>query len=150
MASAYCCSAWPTPATLPWPKIPKHPAKKRCSAPSRSTYWFARKRTSAWAIVSRTVLNYPTPASSVRFPPLVLLFRYVFGLIVEILRSVIAVGTRRILAIGLLELSQFRGEGLHVLAAGHHRGNVLAGDLGLLEGAQTLAAFQYGETVRYW
>ena len=32
-------SAWPTPATLPWPKMPKQPAISRCSTPSRSVYW---------------------------------------------------------------------------------------------------------------
>src|SRR5947209_12082494 len=35
--------------------MPKQPAKKRCCTPSRSTCWAARKRTSAWAVVSRTV-----------------------------------------------------------------------------------------------
>src|SRR5262245_47144083 len=43
------------PATLPWPKIPKHPPKKTCSTPSRSTTCCARKRTSACAAVRRTV-----------------------------------------------------------------------------------------------
>src|SRR5262245_30354562 len=41
------------PATLPWPKIPKQPAKNRCRSPSRSTYCCSRNRTSAWATVSR-------------------------------------------------------------------------------------------------
>ena len=27
--------ACPNPATLPWPKIPRHPSNRRCSAPSR-------------------------------------------------------------------------------------------------------------------
>src|SRR5215203_6945920 len=44
--------------------MPKQPVKKRCSTPFRSTYWFARNRTSAWAIVSRTVPNYLTSGSS--------------------------------------------------------------------------------------
>src|SRR3954464_7149899 len=48
-------SACPTPATLPCPKIPKHPGISRCCTPSRSLYWFARKRTSACETVSRTV-----------------------------------------------------------------------------------------------
>src|SRR5512140_2767559 len=39
------------PATLPWPKIPKQPAKNCCSLPSRTTYWFLRKRMIAWATV---------------------------------------------------------------------------------------------------
>jgi hypothetical protein len=47
------------PATLPWREDAEAAAKKRCSSPSRSTYWFARKRTSAWAIVS---LEYPYPS----------------------------------------------------------------------------------------
>src|SRR4029450_717685 len=55
MRSASCCSAWPTPATLPWPKMPKHPGIRRCSCPSRSLYWLARNRTTAWATVSRMV-----------------------------------------------------------------------------------------------
>src|SRR4051794_5316743 len=42
------------PATLPCPKMPRQPAKKRCSMPSRSTCCAARKRTSACAAVSRT------------------------------------------------------------------------------------------------
>src|SRR5437870_13214634 len=41
------------PATVPCPKIPKHPAKNRRSTPSRSTYCAARKRTRAWAAVIR-------------------------------------------------------------------------------------------------
>jgi hypothetical protein len=40
---------------LPCPKIPKIPAKKRRSAPSRSTYCWLRKRTIAWAAVIRFV-----------------------------------------------------------------------------------------------
>src|SRR4051794_28441021 len=43
------------PATLPCPKMPHAPAMKRVSTPSRSTYWFLRKRMAAWAIVSRMV-----------------------------------------------------------------------------------------------
>src|SRR5438477_5068201 len=43
------------PATLPCPKIPKQPAKKRCRTPSRSTCCAARKRTSACAVVRRRV-----------------------------------------------------------------------------------------------
>src|SRR5436190_6111175 len=45
--------ASPIPATLPCPKIPQQPTKKRCSTPSRSTYCNPRNRTSACAIVSR-------------------------------------------------------------------------------------------------
>ena len=33
----------------------RQPAKNLCRTPSRSTYWLARKRTVAWATVSRTV-----------------------------------------------------------------------------------------------
>ena len=50
-------SAWPTPATLPWPKMPKHPAISRRSTPSRSLYWLARNRTRAWATVRRIVTS---------------------------------------------------------------------------------------------
>src|SRR2546423_12755037 len=39
--------------------MPKHPPKKRCSTPSRSTNWLARKRTRACAVVRRT-LTAPT------------------------------------------------------------------------------------------
>src|SRR5579859_6587269 len=35
--------------------MPKQPPKKRCSTPSRSTRWAARKRISAWAVVRRSV-----------------------------------------------------------------------------------------------
>src|SRR3954465_7966882 len=42
--------------TLPWPKIPKQPPKKRLRTPSRSTYCAARKRINACAAVSLTVL----------------------------------------------------------------------------------------------
>ena len=54
-ASSFCSSAWPIPATLPWPKMPKQPAKSFCRSPSRSLHWLARKRTTAWATVSRTI-----------------------------------------------------------------------------------------------
>src|SRR3954454_12639792 len=54
MSSWLSSSACPTPATLPWPKMPKQPAISRCSTPSRSVYWAARNRTSAWATVSFT------------------------------------------------------------------------------------------------
>ena len=53
--SAYWRRAWPMPATLPWPKMPKQPANSRCSRPSRSLYWLARNSTRAWAMVSRRV-----------------------------------------------------------------------------------------------
>ncbi len=43
------------PATLPWPKMPKAPAMRRCSTPSRSEYWLDRKRMVAWATVRRIV-----------------------------------------------------------------------------------------------
>ena len=52
MSSRCSSSAWPTPATLPCPKMPKQPAISRCSTPSRSVCWLARNRTSAWATVS--------------------------------------------------------------------------------------------------
>src|SRR5690242_7796722 len=54
MMSACCLSAWPMPARLPWPKIPSVPAKNGVRTPSRSTFWAAKKRTSAWATVART------------------------------------------------------------------------------------------------
>src|SRR5262249_26092036 len=41
------------------PKIPKHPPKKRCRIPSRSTYCATRNRTNACAAVNLTV---PTTA----------------------------------------------------------------------------------------
>src|SRR5579864_3651373 len=47
--------AWPNPATLPCPKMPKHPPKKRCSAPSRSTCCAARNRRRACPTVSSMV-----------------------------------------------------------------------------------------------
>src|SRR4051794_27909417 len=40
------------PATLPCPKMPKQPPKKRARCPSRSTYCAARKRMRACAAVS--------------------------------------------------------------------------------------------------
>src|SRR5262245_51536580 len=43
------------PATFPWPKMLKQPAKNLVRSPSRSTYWLARNRIVAWATVSRTV-----------------------------------------------------------------------------------------------
>ena len=45
--SGFCWSACPMPAMLPWPKIPSMPAKNLCCWPSRSTYWFFKKLTSA-------------------------------------------------------------------------------------------------------
>ncbi len=54
-STSACSSAWPMPATLPCPKMPKQPAKNLLRSPPRSTYWLARKRTTAWATVSRTV-----------------------------------------------------------------------------------------------
>src|SRR3954451_17132781 len=57
MAACSCSSAWPTPATLPCPKMPKQPGMSRCRTPSRSLYWLARKRTSAWATVSRSGID---------------------------------------------------------------------------------------------
>src|SRR4051795_12477866 len=42
--------------------MPKQPAKNLLRTPSRSLYWLARKRTTAWATVSRTVLTTPAPA----------------------------------------------------------------------------------------
>src|SRR5947209_1229089 len=44
------------PATLPWPKIPKHPEKNRWRTPSRSTSCAARNRIRAWATVMVVVL----------------------------------------------------------------------------------------------
>src|SRR5215210_7654623 len=55
-SSSACSRAWPTPATLPCPKMPKQPSTSRCSTPSRSLYCWARNRTTAWATVRRTVL----------------------------------------------------------------------------------------------
>ena len=50
-----CSSAWPRPATLPWPKMPKQPSKNLCSTPSDSLYCWLRNLTVAWATVSCTV-----------------------------------------------------------------------------------------------
>src|SRR6266480_3050150 len=36
--------------------MPKHPAKKGRSTPSRSTYWFLRKSMMDWAVVKRSVV----------------------------------------------------------------------------------------------
>ncbi len=63
-----CSSAWPTPATLPWPKIPKQPAIRRCSVPSRSLYWLARKRMSACATVNLMHVPFPSSATADRAP----------------------------------------------------------------------------------
>src|SRR6185503_8046765 len=52
------CSAGPSPATLPWPKIAHTPAKRGTSL---SMYWAARKRTSASAIDMRTIANRALP-----------------------------------------------------------------------------------------
>src|ERR1700687_5840851 len=43
------------PATLPWPKIANTPSNSRCLRPSISSFWALRKRTIAWAAVSRIV-----------------------------------------------------------------------------------------------
>ena len=51
------------PATLPCPKMPKQPANSFCRSPSRSVHWAARKRTTAWATVSRTVCSCHRVAS---------------------------------------------------------------------------------------
>src|SRR5215207_5950961 len=40
--------------------MPQQPGIRRCCTPSRSLYWFARKRTSACETVSRTVPTSPT------------------------------------------------------------------------------------------
>src|SRR4029453_2154566 len=40
----------------------KQPGIRRCCTPSRSLYWFARKRTSACETVSRTVPTSHTPS----------------------------------------------------------------------------------------
>src|SRR5215213_1069445 len=54
-ANSACSRAWPIPATLPWPKMPKQPANSRCSTPSDSEYWAARNLTTACATVRLTV-----------------------------------------------------------------------------------------------
>src|SRR5215212_611632 len=53
-SSSAWSKAWPMPATLPCPKIPKQPAKSLCSSPSDSEYWALRNLTSACATVRRT------------------------------------------------------------------------------------------------
>src|SRR5690349_20531357 len=45
------------PARLPCPKIPSTPPKNWCDSPSTSMYCSARKRTTAWAVVSRSVFT---------------------------------------------------------------------------------------------
>src|SRR5690606_6731279 len=57
-ASSSWRRACPRPATLPCPKMPKQPATSLRRSPSRSLHWFARKRTVAWATVSRTVPSF--------------------------------------------------------------------------------------------
>src|SRR5258708_21558230 len=48
--------AWPSPATFPCPKMPSAAGTRRRRAPSARLYWVARYLTTAWAVVSRTVL----------------------------------------------------------------------------------------------
>src|SRR5512132_3749864 len=47
--------AWPMPATLPWPKMPRAAGMSRRRAPSATECWAARYLTMAWATVRRTV-----------------------------------------------------------------------------------------------
>ena len=72
MSSWLSSSACPTPATLPWPKMPNVPAISRCSTPSRSEYWLARNRIRAWATVSLirgTSSGHPDPRSETGAQP---------------------------------------------------------------------------------
>ena len=48
-------SAWPSPATLPWPKIPRVAGISLRRWPSATEYCRDRYVTTAWATVSRTV-----------------------------------------------------------------------------------------------
>src|SRR5215831_7552841 len=48
-------SAWPSPATLPWPKMPRVAGTRRRRWPSATEYCRDRYVTTAWATVSRTV-----------------------------------------------------------------------------------------------
>ncbi len=67
MASGPASSrAWPTPATLPCPKMPHIPATDRCRTPSRSVYCTDRKRTSACATVS--LMRPRPPRAAARRP----------------------------------------------------------------------------------
>src|SRR5215207_7451327 len=54
-ASLSWSSAWPRPATLPWPKIPSAAGTSRRRCPSATEYCLEKKVTMAWATVSRTV-----------------------------------------------------------------------------------------------
>src|SRR3954449_12742432 len=56
------------PATLPWPKMAKTPAKIGTVAPSTTVRCAARKRTRAWAIVRRIVVMAFLPETG--FPAL--------------------------------------------------------------------------------
>src|SRR4051794_5689700 len=51
--SEYWSSACPSPATLPWPKIPSAAGIRRRRSPSATLYCLDRYRTSAWAVVRR-------------------------------------------------------------------------------------------------
>ena len=55
MASLSWSRAWPSPATLPWPKMPRVAGTSRRRWPSATEYCRDRYVTTAWATVSRTV-----------------------------------------------------------------------------------------------
>src|SRR5262245_56974639 len=63
------------PARLPWPKMPKQPAKNGCSIPSRSTYCRARNSMIACAVVLRSMVLDPPARQRVERAPAVLLQR---------------------------------------------------------------------------
>src|SRR6185312_11197144 len=55
IASLSWSRAWPSPATLPWPKMPRVAGTSRRRWPSATEYCRDRYVTTAWATVSRTV-----------------------------------------------------------------------------------------------
>ena len=67
-ATSRSSSAWPTPATLPWPKMPQQPAKNGVLDAVALDVLRLRKRTSAWATVSRTVAHRPLARLPCRCP----------------------------------------------------------------------------------
>ena len=52
-SSWICLSAWPTPATLPCPKMPKMPGMVRSRTSPSTVHWLARNSTRAWPTVIR-------------------------------------------------------------------------------------------------
>src|SRR5207302_11337228 len=62
----YSSSAWPSPATFPWPKMPSIPGTSRRRSPSLTLYCLPRYSTTAWAAVTRTVPMVSLPDRGMR------------------------------------------------------------------------------------